>query len=168
MRLGLTSITIEGHNHTAQDLSFNAVRDAEIGDIFTLYSDGSFGSEAGVYIYQVTDIYIMTRDLTRAALINDLTSFDEKTCFISTCGRDFIYVTKKKYYQDGKGGFGYGNMYEQTAGYTSPTQLKTSVSETPQTSRYHDLIIEGHLIKKYSLTDYAQGVIDRENLWKKQ
>ncbi len=167
MLLGYTSITIEGHNHTAQNLSFNAVKDAAIGDIFMLYSDGADGSEAGVYVYRVTDIYIMTRDLTRVALINDLTSHDSETCFITTCGRDNILVNKKKYYQDGKGGFGMGSMYESVAGYTSPAQLKETISETFMTSRYHDLVIEGHLIDKYTLTEYANGVLDREEQWKK-
>ena len=160
MKLGVTSITIEGHNHTSQNLSFNAIKDAAIGDTFILYST------SGIYVYEVRDIYIMTRDLTRVSLINDLTGYSSDICFITSCGRDFINVTKKKYIDPAKSGFGYANMYENVSGYESPSQLMTSISPEPVTSRYHDIVLEGHLIGQYTLTEYGNGVLDAEKKWK--
>lgn len=121
MNFDYTHITIEGHNHTSQNLSFNALNKSETGDEFYLVSD------KGIYVYQVADIYSMSRDCVRKKLINDLTLGADK-CFIVTCGRENFLVN---HYRD----FDYQNKKWIDSYFSN------------KSSRYYDYVVEGNLIE---------------------
>lgn len=85
MKLGETHLWIIGHNSLSQDLSFNRVRESEIGDIFYLYS------YSGVYEYEVTDIFCEWRSAVNARYVTNM-DIPDTVCYIATCGRDDIYL----------------------------------------------------------------------------
>ena len=82
LELGKTHYAIYGHNHPVQNLSFNRLKDVQLGDSFTLTK----GDE--VYLYQVSDIFAEWRDVGRKEYAEDL-SQDPGICYIFTCGRDY-------------------------------------------------------------------------------
>lgn len=79
--LGSTHYCIYGHNHTAQDLSFNRLKDVEVGDYFYLTA------ESGRYIYLVTNVFAVTRESATSDYVDNFTISNDK-CYIITCGRD--------------------------------------------------------------------------------
>ena len=116
MVLGETHISIYGHNHTSQNLSFNNLKAAKIGDEFYLYA------YSGVYTYEVTNIFSEWRTSTTTKYVDDFSISSDK-CYIITCGRDNFLI-------DG------------------------------QSTRYKDYIVEGQLVEKKSLTEYALEVMN--------
>lgn len=118
MKLGETHISIYGHNHTSQNLSFNNLKSAQIGDEFYLYA------YSGVYTYEVTNIFSEWRTSTTTKYVDDF-SISSDICYIITCGRDNFLING-------------------------------------QSTRYKDYIVEGHLVEKKSLTQYAYEVINGE------
>ena len=92
--LGKTHMAIYGHNHTAQDLSFNNLKVASVGDEFTLYSTG------GVYRYEVTRILADWRSSVSKNYVDNMT-ISPDVCFIITCGRDnFLVDGQSSRYKD--------------------------------------------------------------------
>lgn len=92
--LGKTHMAIYGHNHTAQDLSFNNLRVASVGDEFTLYSVD------GVYRYEVTRIFADWRSSVSKYYVDDM-SISPDVCYIITCGRDnFLVDGQSSRYKD--------------------------------------------------------------------
>lgn len=85
MAPGQTHLAIYGHNHTAQNLSFNRLNQAAVGDQFYLYAD------SGVYTYEVVDIFADWRTDTTKKYVDDFTIGSE-ICYIITCGRDHFLV----------------------------------------------------------------------------
>ena len=79
--LGQTHFCIYGHNHTAQDLSFNRLKDVEVGDAFYLTA------ESGRYTYRVTNVFAVSRDEATSNYVDNFTIGSDK-CYIITCGRD--------------------------------------------------------------------------------
>ncbi len=86
MELGKTHLVIMGHNHLAQNLSFNNVRNSKIGDHFTLYGT------SGVYEYEIVNIFCEWRSSFNTKYVSDFTTWDNTDCFIATCGRDDMYL----------------------------------------------------------------------------
>lgn len=82
---GQTHLAIYGHNHTSQNLSFNNLNKARVGDRFYLYA------ESGVYTYEVTDIFADGRDDTTYRYVDDFT-IGTDICYIITCGRDYFLI----------------------------------------------------------------------------
>ena len=80
--LGKTHMTIYGHNHTSQNLSFNNLKDVSVGDEFYIYA------ESGYYVYTVTDIFAEWRQTATEKYVDDFT-IDKDKCYILTCGRDW-------------------------------------------------------------------------------
>lgn len=78
--LGETHYCIYGHNHTQQDLSFNRLKDVQIGDMFSLTSD------QGYFEYEVTNIFAITREQATSQFVDNFGRPKEK-CYIITCGR---------------------------------------------------------------------------------
>lgn len=78
--LGKTHFCIYGHNHTKQDLSFNRLKDVQVGDTFTLTS------ETGRYEYQVTDIFAVSRESASADYVDNFGRSGDN-CYLITCGR---------------------------------------------------------------------------------
>ncbi len=94
MELGETHISIYGHNHTSQNLSFNNLKAAQIGDVFYLYA------YSGVYTYEVTNIFSEWRSSTTNKYVNDF-SISSDVCYIITCGRDnFLINGESTRYKD--------------------------------------------------------------------
>ena len=92
--LGKTHMAIYGHNHTAQDLSFNNLKVASVGDEFTLYSTG------GVYRYEVTRILADWRSSVSKNYVDNMT-ISPDVCYIITCGRDnFLVDGQSSRYKD--------------------------------------------------------------------
>jgi LPXTG-site transpeptidase (sortase) family protein len=92
--LGKTHMAIYGHNHTAQDLSFNNLRVASVGDEFTLYSVD------GVYRYEVTRIFADWRSSVSKNYVDDM-NISPDVCYIITCGRDnFLVDGQSSRYKD--------------------------------------------------------------------
>ena len=92
--LGKTHMAIYGHNHTAQDLSFNNLRVASVGDEFTLYSVD------GVYRYEVTRIFADWRISVSKYYVDDM-NISPDVCYIITCGRDnFLVDGQSSRYKD--------------------------------------------------------------------
>lgn len=118
MKLGETHISIYGHNHTSQNLSFNNLKAAQIGDEFYLYA------YSGVYTYEVTNIFSEWRTSTTTKYVDDF-SISADICYIITCGRDNFLING-------------------------------------ESTRYKDYIVEGHLVEKKSLSQYAYEVINGE------
>ncbi len=85
MELGRTHLSIYGHNHTSQNLSFNNLNRAKVGDRFYLYS------ESGVYTYEVVNIFSDWRADTTRKYVEDF-SIGSDTCYIITCGRDYFLI----------------------------------------------------------------------------
>jgi LPXTG-site transpeptidase (sortase) family protein len=85
MELGKTHLWILGHNSLTQDLSFNNVRQAKIGDTFMLYGT------SGVYTYEVTDIFCEWRESVNEKYVTNM-SLPNTYCYIATCGRDDMYL----------------------------------------------------------------------------
>lgn len=83
--LGETHMCIYGHNHTAQDLSFNNLPDVQIGDEFYIYAD------SGYYRYEVTDITAEWRSDIVTDYVDNFNIGSDK-CYILTCGRDYILL----------------------------------------------------------------------------
>jgi sortase (surface protein transpeptidase) len=81
LKLGETHYAIYGHNHLVQDLSFNRLKDVQLGDLFTLTK------EDRVYAYKVTDIFADWRSSGRKKYAANMNQ-DSSLCFIFTCGRD--------------------------------------------------------------------------------
>ncbi len=81
LKLGETHYAIYGHNHLAQDLSFNRLKDVRIGDSFTLTKEGE------VYHYLVSDILAEWRSTGRKRYALDMNQ-DPSLCYIFTGGRD--------------------------------------------------------------------------------
>jgi len=81
LKLGETHYAIYGHNHLAQDLSFNRLKDVRIGDSFTLTKEGE------MYHYLVSDILAEWRSTGRKRYALDMNQ-DPSLCYIFTCGRD--------------------------------------------------------------------------------
>ena len=79
--LGKTHYVIYGHNHTVQNLSFNRLRNTQVGDEFFLTD------ENGKYTYEVTCILKMTREDVTYRLADNF-SLSSDYCYIVTCGRD--------------------------------------------------------------------------------
>ena len=79
--LGETHFCIYGHNHTAQDLSFNRLKDVEVGDAFYLTA------ESGRYTYRVTNVFAVSRDEATSNYVDNFSIGSDK-CYIITCGRD--------------------------------------------------------------------------------
>lgn len=79
--LGETHFCIYGHNHTAQDLSFNRLKDVEVGDAFYLTA------ESGRYTYRVTNVFAVSRDEATRNYVDNFSIGSDK-CYIITCGRD--------------------------------------------------------------------------------
>ncbi len=94
MVLGETHISIYGHNHTSQNLSFNNLKSAQIGDKFYLYA------YSGVYTYEVTNIFSEWRSSTTTKYVDDF-SISTDICYIITCGRDnFLIDGQSTRYKD--------------------------------------------------------------------
>ncbi len=94
MVLGETHISIYGHNHTSQNLSFNNLNSAQIGDEFYLYA------YSGVYTYEVTNIFSEWRTSTTTKYVDDFSISSDK-CYIITCGRDnFLIDGQSTRYKD--------------------------------------------------------------------
>ncbi len=94
MVLGETHISIYGHNHTSQNLSFNNLKSAQIGDEFYLYA------YSGVYTYEVTNIFSEWRTSTTTKYVDDF-SINSDKCYIITCGRDnFLIDGQSTRYKD--------------------------------------------------------------------
>lgn len=92
--LGKTHMAIYGHNHTAQDLSFNNLKVASVGGEFTLYSTG------GVYRYEVTWILSDWRSSVSKNYVDNMT-ISPDVCYIITCGRDnFLVDGQSSRYKD--------------------------------------------------------------------
>ena len=92
--LGKTHMAIYGHNHTAQNLSFNNLKVASVGDEFTLYSTD------GVYVYEVTRIFAEWRSTVSNKLVDDM-NIPPDVCYIITCGRDnFLVDGQSSRYKD--------------------------------------------------------------------
>ena len=92
--IGKTHMAIYGHNHTAQDLSFNNLKVASVGDEFTLYSTD------GVYRYEVTRIFADWRSSVSKNYVDNMT-ISPDVCYIITCGRDnFLVDGKSSRYKD--------------------------------------------------------------------
>lgn len=85
MVLGQTHLAIYGHNHTSQNLSFNNLNKAKVGDQFYLYA------ESGIYTYEVTDIFSDWRTDTTCKYVDDFTVGSD-ICYIITCGRDYFPI----------------------------------------------------------------------------
>ena len=81
IKLGETHYAIYGHNHLVQDLSFNRLKDVQIGDGFTLTKENR------IYSYKVTDIFADWRSSGRKKYATNMNQ-DPSLCFIFTCGRD--------------------------------------------------------------------------------
>ena len=79
--LGKTHYVIYGHNHTVQNLSFNRLRNTQVGDEFFLTD------ENGKYTYEVTCILKMTREDVTYRLADNF-NLSSDYCYIVTCGRD--------------------------------------------------------------------------------
>lgn len=79
--LNQTHFCIYGHNHTAQDLSFNRLKDVEVGDAFYLTA------ESGRYTYRVTNVFAVSRDEATTNYVDNFNIGSDK-CYIITCGRD--------------------------------------------------------------------------------
>ncbi len=79
--LGETHFCIYGHNHTAQDLSFNRLKDVEVGDAFYLTA------ESGRYTYRVTNVFAVSRESATTDYVDNFNIGSDK-CYIITCGRD--------------------------------------------------------------------------------
>ena len=82
LELGKTHMTIYGHNHTSQNLSFNNLKDVALGDEFYIYA------ESGYYVYTVTDIFAEWRQTATQKYVDDFSLSSDK-CYILTCGRDW-------------------------------------------------------------------------------
>ena len=82
LELGKTHMTIYGHNHTSQNLSFNNLKDVAVGDEFYIYA------ESGYYVYTVTDIFAEWRQTATEKYVDDFSLSSDK-CYILTCGRDW-------------------------------------------------------------------------------
>lgn len=82
LELGKTHMTIYGHNHTSQNLSFNNLKDVSLGDEFYIYA------ESGYYVYTVTDIFAEWRQTATEKYVDDFSLGADK-CYILTCGRDW-------------------------------------------------------------------------------
>ena len=92
--LGKTHMAIYGHNHTAQDLSFNNLKVASVGYEFTLYSTG------GVYRYEVTRILADWRSSVSKNYVDNMT-ISPDVCYIIICGRDnFLVDGQSSRYKD--------------------------------------------------------------------
>jgi LPXTG-site transpeptidase (sortase) family protein len=85
MQLGKTHLAIYGHNHTSQNLSFNNLKNAAVGDEFYLYA------ESGIYTYEVVNIFSDWRTDTTSKYIDDF-SIGADVCYIITCGRDNFLI----------------------------------------------------------------------------
>lgn len=79
--LGETHFCIYGHNHTAQDLSFNRLKDVQVGDAFYLTA------ESGRYTYRVTNVFAVSRESATKDYVDNFSIASDK-CYIITCGRD--------------------------------------------------------------------------------
>jgi LPXTG-site transpeptidase (sortase) family protein len=80
--LGETFYAIYGHNATTQDLSFNRLQtDVKLGDTFTLTN------EDGIYTYEVTDLYSLSRQNVNSQIINNW-DLPYTKCYLITCGRN--------------------------------------------------------------------------------
>lgn len=94
MVLGETHISIYGHNHTSQNLSFNNLKAASVGDEFYLYA------RSGIYTYTVTNIFSEYRSSTTTKYVDDF-SLGSDVCYIITCGRDnFLINGQSSRYKD--------------------------------------------------------------------
>ncbi len=80
-RLGETHYCIYGHNHTAQDLSFNKLQKVQVGEYFYLTA------ESGYYTYEITNVFAVTREAATADYVDNFSHGSDK-CYIITCGRD--------------------------------------------------------------------------------
>lgn len=88
MELGKTHLSIYGHNHTSQNLSFNNLSNAKEGDVFYLYAT------SGVYAYEVESIFSDWRESTTEKYVEDF-SIGADICYIITCGRDYFLIDGK-------------------------------------------------------------------------
>ena len=71
----------DGIVYTAQDLSFNRLKDVEVGDAFYLTA------ESGRYTYRVTNVFAVSRDEATRNYVDNFSIGSDK-CYIITCGRD--------------------------------------------------------------------------------
>ena len=76
--LGKTHYVIFGHNTDTQDLSFNRLKNACLGDVFTLTGT------LGVFEYKVTKIAFLSREKAASDIVDDFGHPSSK-CFILTC-----------------------------------------------------------------------------------
>ena len=83
--LGETHVCVYGHNHTAQDLSFNNLPDVSIGDEFYCYA------ESGYYCYEITDLRAEWRSTIASEYCDNFDIGSDKM-YIMTCGRDYILL----------------------------------------------------------------------------
>lgn len=79
--LGNTHLCIYGHNHTAQNLSFNNLAQVQVGDEFYLYA------ESGYYRYEVTGFFADWRSNITQNYVDNFSISSDK-CYILTCGRN--------------------------------------------------------------------------------
>lgn len=79
--LGNTHLCIYGHNHTAQDLSFNNLYKVQVGDEFYIYA------ESGYYRYEVTAFFADWRSSITQNYVDNFSIGADK-CYILTCGRN--------------------------------------------------------------------------------
>ena len=94
MVLGKTNMTIYGHNHLSQDLSFNNLKNAAVGDTFKLYS------KDGVYLYEVTRVFSQYRNYATKEYCNNIT-LGPSYCHLVTCGREnFLINGESTRYKD--------------------------------------------------------------------
>lgn len=80
-RLGETHYCIYGHNHTAQDLSFNKLQKVQVGEYFYLTA------ESGRYTYEITNVFAVSREAAAADYVDNFSIGSDK-CYIITCGRN--------------------------------------------------------------------------------
>lgn len=91
--LGKTHFVIYGHNHPTQDLSFNRLKELEIGDVFT-YTAGNT-----VWVYEVAEFIADWRDVITEDIVDNF-ELPADDMFIVTCGRgeyackDIVYRGK--------------------------------------------------------------------------
>jgi len=80
-QLGETHYCIYGHNHTAQDLSFNKLQKVQVGEYFYLTA------ESGRYTYEITNVFAVSREAAASDYVDNFSIGSDK-CYIITCGRN--------------------------------------------------------------------------------
>lgn len=78
--LGETHMAIYGHNHPTQDLSFNRLKELQVGDVFT------FTVNNLVYVYDVAEFIADWRDIVTRDIVDNF-ELPATDLYVITCGR---------------------------------------------------------------------------------